>query len=298
MSSLKWGCCLLVLLFLCACSTTAQISSDPQGKIGTADAPDKQAAKKNVKNGKSNGSSATVARNANGKTHEKAQGSARDSPAWIPRGRLPRIARPERSPEASRRDRPVKPDGNNGQDNGDSAIDEEVDEIVELLRLAQAYRDKGDMDNALKALDKAYEILLAEEEESSTVVRQKDDMRLLIARKILDIYTGKRAATIGKAERNPSHHERRRGKGDPELPDDREELLRALLRAVRLLSSHHEAAAAAGGSSGGAGMASPRGKRLPGPCPFQGPGPRTLAVHPVDGIQVRAQQGSRSSTSA
>jgi len=98
---------------------------------------------------------------------------------------------------------PVKPNGNNGQDNGDSAIEEEVDEIVELLRLAQAYRDKGDMDNAIKALDKAYEILLAEEEESSTVVRQKDDMRLLIARKILDIYTGKRASTIGKQSEIP-----------------------------------------------------------------------------------------------
>jgi membrane-bound lytic murein transglycosylase D len=97
----------------------------------------------------------------------------------------------------------VKPNGNNGQDNGDSAIEEEVDEIVELLRLAQAYRDKGDMDNAIKALDKAYEILLAEEEESSTVVRQKDDMRLLIARKILDIYTGKRASTIGKQSEIP-----------------------------------------------------------------------------------------------
>ena len=114
----------------------------------------------------------------------------------------------------------------------------------------------------------------------------------MIARKILEIYTGRRTATIGKAERNSPHHERRRGKGDPELPDDRAKLLRALLRTIRLLPPPHEATAAAGGSSGGTGLASPRGKRLPGPCPFQGQGPRTLAVHPVDGLQIRSQPGS------
>ncbi len=101
MSLLKWGCCLLVLLFLCACSTTAQIGSDPQGKIGTADAPDKQMAKKNSKNGKSNGFIGDGRTKRRRKSHGQGhRASDRDSPAWIPRGRLPRIARPERSPEA------------------------------------------------------------------------------------------------------------------------------------------------------------------------------------------------------
>ena len=190
MPSLKLGCCLLILLFLCACSTTSQISSDPQGKGRTADAADKQAAKKSVKNGRSNGASATAGLGS---------GFSGMDPSWkAPEERLTGT-----EPRVLATGQPVKPNGNNGQDNGDSSIEEEVDEIVELLRLAQAYRDKGDMDNAIKALDKAYEILLAEEEESSTVVRQKDDMRLLIARKILDIYTGKRASTIGKQSEIP-----------------------------------------------------------------------------------------------
>jgi membrane-bound lytic murein transglycosylase D len=120
-------------------------------------------------------------------------------PSW----KAPEDRPPGMEPRGLTTGQPGKLNGNNGQENGDSAIDDEVDEIVELLRLAQAYRDKGDMDNALKALDKAYEILLSEEEESSTVVRQKDDMRLLIARKILDIYTGKRASTIGKQSEIP-----------------------------------------------------------------------------------------------
>lgn len=203
MSSLKWGCCLLVLLFLCACSTTAQISSDPQGKVGTADASDKQAAKKNVKNGKSNGSSATVARNADGKTPEKAQGLGPGFSGMDPSGKAAEDCPPGAQPGVLTTGQTVKSTGSNGQENGDSAIEEEVDEVVDLLRLAQAYRDKGDMDNALKSLDKAYGILLAEEDDNSVIVRQKDDLRLIIARKILEIYTGRRTATIGKASEIP-----------------------------------------------------------------------------------------------
>jgi membrane-bound lytic murein transglycosylase D len=197
------GCCLLILLFLCACSTTSQISSDPQGKGRTADAADKQAAKKSVKNGRSNGASATVARSADGKAPDRPAGLGPGFSGMDPSWKAPEDRPTGTEPRVLATGQPVKPNGNNGQDNGDSLIEEEVDEIVELLRLAQSYRDKGDMDNAIKALDKAYEILLAEEEESSTVVRQKDDMRLLIARKILDIYTGKRASTIGKQSEIP-----------------------------------------------------------------------------------------------
>jgi len=198
MSSLKWVCCLLILLFLCACSTATQISSDPQGKIGTADVPDTQAAKKNAKNGKSNDSSATFAQNAGRKTFEKPTGLG---PGFT--GMSPSSSAPGAEPGVLTTGQTVKSAGNNGQDNGDSGIDEDVDEVVELLRLAQAYRDKGDVDNALKALDKAYGILLAEEDDNSVIVRQKDDLRLMIARKILEIYTGRRTLTIGKASEIP-----------------------------------------------------------------------------------------------
>jgi membrane-bound lytic murein transglycosylase D len=203
MPAIKWGCCLIVLLFLCACSTTAQISSDPQGKIASSDKSDKPTVKKNSKNGKVNGSSSSLARNADGKTAEKAPGlgvgfSGTD-PSIKPAEDYPLGAEP-RVPDTGQA---VKAAGNNGQENGDSAIEEEVDEIVDLLRLAQAYRDKGDLDNALKSLDKAYGILLAEEDESTVIVRQKDDLRLMIARKILEIYTGRRTTTIGKASEIP-----------------------------------------------------------------------------------------------
>ncbi|MCU0584129.1 MAG: LysM peptidoglycan-binding domain-containing protein [Syntrophales bacterium] len=199
MPALRWGCCLLILLFLCACSTTAQIQTDPQGKISSAERPDKQSAKKNSKNGKTNGSSPGAARGA----EIKPQGLGPGFSGMDPSGKPPEDCPPGTEPRTLATGQTVRPLGSNGQENGESDIDEEVDEIVDLLRLAQAYRDKGDMDNALKSLDKAYGILLGEEEDSSTVIRQKDDLRLLIARKILDIYTGKRVSTIGKQSEIP-----------------------------------------------------------------------------------------------
>jgi membrane-bound lytic murein transglycosylase D len=203
MPSLKWGFCLIALLFLCACSTTAQISTDPQGKISSADKPDKQLANKNSKNGKINGSSSSLARNADGKTTVKSPGLGVGFSGTDPSLKPAEDCPPGTDPRVPGTGQTVKAAGNNGQENGDSEIDEEVDEIVDLLRLAQAYRDKGDLDNALKSLDKAYSILLAEEDESTVIVRQKDDLRLMIARKILEIYTGRRTATIGKASEIP-----------------------------------------------------------------------------------------------
>ena len=199
MPALRWGCCLLILLFLCACSTTAQIQTDSQGKISSADRPDKPSAKKNSKNGKTNGSSPGAARGA----EIKPQGLGPGFSGMDPSGKPPEDCPPGTEPRTLATGQTVKTPGSNGQENGESDIDEEVDEIVDLLRLAQAYRDKGDMDNALKSLDKAYGILLGEEEDSSTVIRQKDDLRLLIARKILDICTGKRVSTIGKQSEIP-----------------------------------------------------------------------------------------------
>jgi membrane-bound lytic murein transglycosylase D len=203
MSSLKWGWCLLVLLFLCACSTTSQISSDPQVKVRTAAVTDQQAAKKAVKNGRTNGSSATVARGTDGKAPDKTAGLGPGFSGVDP-SLKPSDERPHgKEPGVTTAGQTVKTPGNNGQDNGDAEVDEDVDEIVALLRLAQAYRDKGDMDNALKSLDKAYGMLLSDDEETSVIVREKDDLRLMIARKILEIYTGRRASPVARLSEIP-----------------------------------------------------------------------------------------------
>ena len=136
MPALRWGCCLLILLFLCACSTTAQIQTDSQGKISSADRPDKPSAKKNSKNGKTNGSSPGAARGA----EIKPQGLGPGFSGMDPSGKPPEDCPPGTEPRTLATGQTVKTPGSNGQENGESDIDEEVDEIVDLLRLAQAYR--------------------------------------------------------------------------------------------------------------------------------------------------------------
>ncbi|MBK7551316.1 MAG: LysM peptidoglycan-binding domain-containing protein [Syntrophaceae bacterium] len=196
MPSFKWGCGLLVLFFICACSTTAQLQTDPQGRISPSDRPP---VGKNAKNGRADGAPASLPRG----TETKPQGLGPGFSGVDPSVRPPADCPPGTEPGTLAAGQTARAAGANGSENGDPDIDEEIDEIVELLRLAQAYRDKGDMDSALKSLDKAYGILLGEEESNSTVVRQKDDLRLLIARKILDIYTGKRVSTVGRQSEIP-----------------------------------------------------------------------------------------------
>ncbi len=201
MPVLKWGCCIVLILSLLACSTTAQVTADRQGQLLAGDGAEKQSVRNSSKNGK--GSATATVRNGDPKTPDKATGpSAGVSTPGIA-GSTSEDGPPGMEPGVSGTGQTGKPVGNNGTDNAYAAIEEEVEEIVELLRMAQAYRNKGDMDNALKVLDKAYGLLLAEEDESSVVVRQKDDLRLMIARTILEIYTGRRPATVGKSSEIP-----------------------------------------------------------------------------------------------
>ena len=68
--------------------------------------------------------------------------------------------------------------------------DEEKDLLEEALLLldeSQSHWTKGEFDDALQILDQAY-VLLVEANGKPEVTRQKDDLRLLIAKKILAIY--------------------------------------------------------------------------------------------------------------
>ncbi|HOD34530.1 MAG TPA: LysM peptidoglycan-binding domain-containing protein [Syntrophales bacterium] len=82
----------------------------------------------------------------------------------------------------------------------DVAIDEpedEMDESLVLLKQAEEYRQKGDIDRALKTLDQAYALILDVNGESN-LARQKDDLRLMISMRIVQIYTSKSGLTNGK----------------------------------------------------------------------------------------------------
>jgi membrane-bound lytic murein transglycosylase D len=84
-------------------------------------------------------------------------------------------------------------------------VDEEQDlmeNALEILEVADAYWKSGDLENTLNELDKAYALLLDTNGEAE-ISRQKDDLRLLISRRLLAVYSSKQTKTNGKASEIP-----------------------------------------------------------------------------------------------
>jgi membrane-bound lytic murein transglycosylase D len=91
------------------------------------------------------------------------------------------------------------------QTNKERETEEEQDlmeKALDLLEVADTFWKKGDVENTLNALDEAYALIL-DTNGDVAVARQKDDLRLLISRRILSVYSAKQTATRGKASEIP-----------------------------------------------------------------------------------------------
>jgi membrane-bound lytic murein transglycosylase D len=71
-----------------------------------------------------------------------------------------------------------------------------MEEALQLIDESRSYWEKGDLENALYMLDQAYALLL-DTDGDPDIARQKDDLRLLISKRILAIYTSMHTATPG-----------------------------------------------------------------------------------------------------
>ena len=78
-----------------------------------------------------------------------------------------------------------------------------MEEALVLLNESRAYWIKGDLENALDLLDQAYALLLDTNGEPD-ISRQKDDLRLLISKQLLAIYSSKHTKTNGKRSEIPN----------------------------------------------------------------------------------------------
>ncbi len=84
-------------------------------------------------------------------------------------------------------------------------VEEEQDlmeNALEILEVADNYWKNGDIENTLNELDKAYALLL-DTNGDVEIARQKDDLRLLISRRILAVYSSQQTKTNGKASEIP-----------------------------------------------------------------------------------------------
>lgn len=79
---------------------------------------------------------------------------------------------------------------------------EKTDEALELLTQSQNLWEKGDLDSALGLLDEAYSLII-DLDGDPDISWQKDDLRFLIAKRILEIYTSRSSVATGHQSEMP-----------------------------------------------------------------------------------------------
>lgn len=74
----------------------------------------------------------------------------------------------------------------------------QMDEALDFCRVAQEFWQKGELENALESLDRAYSLILnVEPDDSADLVQQKEDLRFLISKRILEIYASRNIVVNG-----------------------------------------------------------------------------------------------------
>jgi membrane-bound lytic murein transglycosylase D len=104
-------------------------------------------------------------------------------------------------------DRKIMPgDTQRVDENGEKRVQEEEQSLMEdalaLLEESEKYWKMGDLEDALDLLDRAYALII-ETNGDPVIARQKDDLRLLISKRILAIYSSRQMVTSGKRSEIP-----------------------------------------------------------------------------------------------
>ena len=77
-------------------------------------------------------------------------------------------------------------------------IQTDLDEALELCELSQNYWQEGELENALDALDRAYALILSVDNSNQPkLIQQKEDLRFMISKRILEIYASRHIVVNG-----------------------------------------------------------------------------------------------------
>ena len=83
-------------------------------------------------------------------------------------------------------------------------IPPELDEALEYCQVAQDFWQKGDLEKALDALDYAYSLILkVESDDNAKRMQQKEDLRFMISKRILEIYASRNIVVSGQHKAIP-----------------------------------------------------------------------------------------------
>lgn len=73
-----------------------------------------------------------------------------------------------------------------------------LDEALDFCRVSQDFWQKGEIENALEALDQAYSLILKIDTlDDPELIQQKEDLRFLISKRILEIYASRNIVVSG-----------------------------------------------------------------------------------------------------
>jgi len=85
-----------------------------------------------------------------------------------------------------------------------------IDEALDFCQAAQDFWQKGELENALEALDQAYSLILKIElHDNPKLYQQKEDLRFMISKRILEIYASRNIVVNGNHNAIPMVMNRR-----------------------------------------------------------------------------------------
>jgi membrane-bound lytic murein transglycosylase D len=81
---------------------------------------------------------------------------------------------------------------------GTQKVQTDLDEALELCELSQDYWQQGELENAVEALDRAYALILSvDTSDQPKLIQQKEDLRFMISKRILEIYASRNIVVNG-----------------------------------------------------------------------------------------------------
>jgi membrane-bound lytic murein transglycosylase D len=161
---------ILLRVFLWSCLMTAFMAAGPGSSVGPASADDKV---------------------------EKQVAAA------IPADEAKKPAEAAAQPKSPEKAAEAKAQKSDDDDDGDDEGQDLMEDALALLGESDASWKKGDIETALELLDQAYSLIL-DADGDPNVARQKDDLRLIISKRILTIYNSIHAATAGRRSEIPT----------------------------------------------------------------------------------------------
>jgi len=79
-----------------------------------------------------------------------------------------------------------------------------LDDALDYVQVAQEFWQKGELENALEALDQAYSLILkVETYEDADLIQQKEDLRFMISKRILEIHASRNIVVNGNHDEIP-----------------------------------------------------------------------------------------------